>query len=805
MLSTAPSTSKTWNKTPPLSPSLLCAKTFPTPSDAARIASEEKARRLEALKAKRTTNLTEEEVPSGRSRGEEEVAPPTPISIGQTGEHVEQQQVTQREAVTEPPTEKVVNKQAKTKKTRTASTPKRKSAKTKAGLETENRFDVLGDRNGDGGREEHHTDHEDAREQPNTDLSASQARHTKEKRRGRNAGMQEGLVRGSPAIEQAALTPKLKPANTPYDSNKSHHATLREMSRSERRASLLEVDHDEDMEDLERWLQSGGIEALEQMSRQEEEGLGLRTEMEGLNTKLLEAYQQSSPLPSQIANEGNHQMFLGTAGEQSITHTYVFEPPSNLSTPITPQPPNAQAQHAHQPTTHIPPTWTSTEMEERSVRPGENVAPDPHPYVSTPHAQPPACSPNPSQHPPPQALPQAALTREETANSDFRRTETTARPEPADMTLDELSLSPNLLPQQPAHFVTGPHEPRVLTLKELKFSTLAENYSMPRGNDPFYPFDNLAREQMREWPNSPGRSVLVRLAGKGYPAAAKEQARKEEIILLLRRTVGIPNRLRITAPSAANPESGNNKPPFNFLLYNFDDEYLNYLRNFGGCISTTEGTLFFSTNGPVIDSLIGTIEGFDDNADEHQLRVVINRAFDECDLNGTIISLAKGHEQLAQLAPEMVVTRIRELLAIKIVETNRQDDSSFRVAHLFLDSPTSNPIEWRSFRDKALKASFKDPFLGMNIRAIKCWICGICTSALHLKSKCPILTEPGWLFDPSLNSTTSATTNANRDPPTTFTTVQTANRSGNGRDSSNGRGRGNKGRSNRGRGRGCGN
>ncbi|KAI0684899.1 hypothetical protein BC835DRAFT_1310322 [Cytidiella melzeri] len=766
MSSTAPSTPKTWNKTPPLSPSLLCAKTFPTPSDAARIASKEKARRLEALKAKRTTNLTEEEVTSGRSRGEEEVAPPTPISIGQTGEHVEQQQVTQRETATEPPTEKVVNKQAKTKKTRTASTPKRKSAKTKAGLETENRFDVLGDRNGDGGREEHHTDHEDAGEQPNTDLSASQARHAKEKRRGRKSGTQEGLVRGSPAIEQAALTPKLKPANTPYNSNKSHHATLREMSRSERRAGLLEVDHDEDMEDLERWLQSGGIEALEQMSRQEEEGLGLRTEVEGLNTKLLEAYQQSSPLPSQIANNGNHHMFLGAAGEQSITHTYVSEPPSNLSTPITPQPPDALAQHAHQPTTRIPPTWTSTEMEDRSVCPGENVAPDPHPYVSTPHAQPPACSPNPSQRPPPQALPHAALTREETANSDFRGTETTARPEPADMTLDELSLSPNLLPQQPAHFVTGPHEPQVLTLKELKFSTPAENYSMPRGNDPFYPFDNLAREQMREWPNSPGRERVsgscerTSEEGGNHIATAKDSGDTRQAL----------NH----GPVRGQPRE-----------------------RFGGCISTTEGTLFFLTNGPVIDSLIGTIEGFDDDADEHQLHVVINRAFDECDLNGTIISLAKGHEQLAQLTPEMVVTRIRESLAIKIVETKRQDDSSFRVAHLFLDSPTSNPIEWRSFRDKALKASFKDPFLGMNIRAIKCWICGICTSALHLKSKCPILTEPGWLFDPSLNSTTSATTNANQDPPTAFTTVQTANRSGNGRDSSNGRGRGNKERDRR--------
>ncbi|KAI0696791.1 hypothetical protein BC835DRAFT_1305452 [Cytidiella melzeri] len=137
---------------------------------------------------------------------------------------------------------------------------------------------------------------------------------------------------------------------------------------------------------------------------------------------------------------------------------------------------------------------------------------------------------------------------------------------------------------------------------------------------------------------------------------------------------------------------------------------------------------------------------------------------------------------------------VRHLLNIRIVQTKRQDNTTFRVAHLFLNSPTLNPLDWQTFRNKAMKSNFRDLFLEMNIYPIKCWICRVCTSALHTKQSCPIQTELRWLYDPLINPPPMATTQASTDqaPAATFMMITLGNKTGS-KKGGHGRGKGQRG------------
>ncbi|KAI0684036.1 hypothetical protein BC835DRAFT_1422659 [Cytidiella melzeri] len=750
---TTPSTPRTWSKTPPQSPRALCEKTFPTPSDAAKIVAEERRQRTELLKAKRAESALQAMAANAARQELLEVAPPTPASLAQPGTPQETTGTNAQENSTSAPTDHATHKQTKTKKLRSATGLKKRTPKNRDEIETTNRYEVLGQETEKEGPGPTAAEQEASQEPPNPDLSASQPRLPREKKRPRRSGALEGTTVGNLASEPSTPTPKSKTIGSPYDSNYSHHTMLREKTRSERRASQQGVARNDEIEDLERWLHSGGIEALDQITRQEENRLGLTTEgglvdhngdqimLQGENEDAHpNAPEAFPPFPHQtdpfLANYPAHAPPPQEARKDVAQVPYVRSPPTPL---ITTQPTSSNA-HPPREVTHHTMTVSPTEGD---PRPSQNVR------------------------------------THQTGPRDYHAPNLT-QPDLPVMTTDvamHIPSPPLSSTAQPNHYI---HKPTTHKIADLKFSAPSANFQIPRGNDPFYHFDNLSKEQTKEWPNSPGRSILVRLAGKGYPAANKEQARKDEILSLLCRTVGLPRGVRITAPSAATPESGLNKPPFNFLMYNLDEDYLNRLRSLGGCISTTEGTLFFATNGPVIDTLIGTIEGFDDEADEDQLRILVNRAFNDSDLNSTIATLAKTNEQLALLPPEIATDMICRSLSITIVGTKRQDNTVFRVAHLFLDSPTLNPLDWRTFRDKAMNSNFKDPFLGMNIRPIKCWICGVCSSTLHTKQSCPILTEPGWLYNPSINPppTTTAHPNASQIPATTFTTIGSGNRSG---------------------------
>ncbi|KAI0698599.1 hypothetical protein BC835DRAFT_1304750 [Cytidiella melzeri] len=315
-----------------------------------------------------------------------------------------------------------------------------------------------------------------------------------------------------------------------------------------------------------------------------------------------------------------------------------------------------------------------------------------------------------------------------------------------------------------------PHAPRTQKTHDLEFSTPTANFESVRGNNPYFAFNNLSNKQAEAWPKVPGFSLLVRQAGKGRPGGSTEQARKEEILSLLRRTVGAPQGIRITAPSPAQDRPGNRIPPYNFLIYNFDEQYYDLLNLCGGCISTTEGTLFLSSNGPTFDSYIGSISGFGDE--------------EPCSKDG------------------------KEFSQVKIVEARKDDGTTQRVAHLFLATPTYDIIQWRTFRDKAMQANFADPFIGMNTTQFTAWQCGVCTSALHLLPLCPILTEPGWLYNSDLRpTTTSKPPKAPTEPapPTEFTTIATdggnrSSRGGRGERGRGGRARGGRGNGGRGRG-----
>ncbi|KAI0689240.1 hypothetical protein BC835DRAFT_1418683 [Cytidiella melzeri] len=346
----------------------------------------------------------------------------------------------------------------------------------------------------------------------------------------------------------------------------------------------------------------------------------------------------------------------------------------------------------------------------------------------------------------------------------------------------------------------GPHEPVTQKPRELEFASPTQGFELPAGNDPCFAYNTLSEDQAEEWPRTPGATFLVRLAGKGCPTSQTEKARKEETLSILRRTVGAPKDIRIVAPASANPHGGNKAPPHNFLIHNVSEQYYDYIRAYGACISTVEGTLFFSPNHPLFDSYVGSIDGFDD-ADEQQIYGLVSKAIDKQNVTGLLEYLVIGEEHLAHLTPDEAVNTIRSSLRVTIVEAKGQDTDSHRVAHLFMDPPTSDITRWRKFRDTIMGAKFKDPILGMYIAAFKGWHCGICTSMLHPTPICPIIVEKGWLYDKNIRASPNA---AKPPPPATsqaaFTTMEQGQGERSARESRGGRGRGGRGRGSRGRG-----
>ncbi|KAI0687638.1 hypothetical protein BC835DRAFT_1309148 [Cytidiella melzeri] len=368
----------------------------------------------------------------------------------------------------------------------------------------------------------------------------------------------------------------------------------------------------------------------------------------------------------------------------------------------------------------------------------------------------------------------------------------------AEMTIDD--KGPHIITQP-----LPPHEPITLKIKELEFSFPADSFEPSRGNDPCYAYDNLDNEQMTDWPETPGYSFLVRLAGRGCPTAANEQARKEEIRSLLRRMIGIPAEARITAPAATAPFSGNRHPPHNFLVYNIDKTYFERTTEFRGCISTKEGTLFFAPNFPVFDTLLGSITGFGD-ATADQIHALVDRAFDKGHLDITLKKVIEGQDLGDLGTTEEAIARIRRSLGVRIVTPRSEGSDTIRAAHIFMDPPTHDIAQWREFREHAMNVSFKDPFLGMHITAFPGWLCGICTSKLHTTTICPILTEKGWLYNDDMKSRPQAKQQpaapTARPTPLAFSTVQPGNEGDGNRQSrgGRGRGRGSRGRGDRGRG-----
>ncbi|KAI0696895.1 hypothetical protein BC835DRAFT_1413962 [Cytidiella melzeri] len=319
-----------------------------------------------------------------------------------------------------------------------------------------------------------------------------------------------------------------------------------------------------------------------------------------------------------------------------------------------------------------------------------------------------------------------------------------------------------------------PHEPTIQTLRHLEFASPTQGFERPCGNDPWFAYNTLSAEQVEEWPTTPGTTFLIRLAGKGHTKR---------------------NTYR-----GASIKSGNKLPPHNFLVHNVSETYYDYVQGFGGCISTTEGTLFICPNQPVFDTYVGSISGFDD-ADEDQLRALVNKAMDKQNINGLLEYVVSGQEHLEYLSTEDAVSMIRESLEVRIVESKGEGANTHRVAHIFLDPPTTDVTQWRRFRDRVMSASFKDPLLGMYIATFRKWHCGVCTSMLHPSSLCPILTEKGWLYDKNVRPSPNATKpQPQAAPQAAFSTIEQDKGEGSLRTGRGGSKRGGRGKVNRGRG-----
>ncbi|KAI0684974.1 hypothetical protein BC835DRAFT_1421734 [Cytidiella melzeri] len=241
------------------------------------------------------------------------------------------------------------------------------------------------------------------------------------------------------------------------------------------------------------------------------------------------------------------------------------------------------------------------------------------------------------------------------------------------------------------HVQLPPHEPTIQTLRHLEFASLTQGFESPCGNNPWFAYNTLSAEQ-------------------GCPTSQTEKARREEILSILHRTIGTQKEVRIVAPASTETKGGNKLPPHNFLVHNVSETYYDYVQGFEGCILMTKDTLFTGLNQPVFDTYVASISGFDD-ADEDQLRALVNKAIDTQNINALLEYVVSGQKHLEYLSTEDVVSMIRESLKVRIVESKGEGANTHRVAHIFLNPPTTDVTQWRRFRDRVMSASLKDPLL----------------------------------------------------------------------------------------------
>lgn len=343
-----------------------------------------------------------------------------------------------------------------------------------------------------------------------------------------------------------------------------------------------------------------------------------------------------------------------------------------------------------------------------------------------------------------------------------------------------------------------PHQPRTVKLYKEKGSIPGPNWTKPTKDDPWGNLLNLNFTQLEVWPSDAKHAVIVSSAGQGCPRPTEEEQAVAKLRKDLTTAVGPINGLDIVPPAQEMFLYGDNNPPHCFLLRGFGKATKEFLLDLQ-CISTQDATLFFSPNNPPVDTFIMTLAGFRTPKAKRILRI-INAGIDGKSINAQIIRLSLNQPQFAGMNSNSIVSEVRDSLRIQIVYVTDGNGVQTQYVHVFMNMPTSDPYHFRTIRGIMTSAKFTDPYITMNIRVVHDWCCSLCNSMLHLTEACFLITEPGWIVNPSIIAD-AKNSNSNAPPPpppppppaAIAMTGRGGSSKGRGRGSGNGRGHGGQG------------
>lgn len=358
------------------------------------------------------------------------------------------------------------------------------------------------------------------------------------------------------------------------------------------------------------------------------------------------------------------------------------------------------------------------------------------------------------------------------------------------------------------------HVPVVEHYEGREFTCPGQFFRRPTGDDPLYHHNNILKTQSDKWRALYESAVLVRLIYTGYIRDVSENLKvSDRLLKAVEHGIGALPTADIINPDQATPIAGERPPPYSYLLFNLTRPQVDRLLSLE-CISTPDDTVLLTTTREVIGSYFLSLSNFSSRRrpSVEAVYTLVRNAHTLADIDGAIRETLRPRVNiLSEERIRTIIARTRASLRIELVTARHAKGHDFHVAHIFMDSPTTNPTYWRYLRDTMRAVSYADPMLGMTIGYFRGWHCTVCQCMLHPTGLCPFKAEQGWHLPPSLDddapkvkpatqpALTQATTPAysSEDPKSNKPNNQRNHFTGNRRGPSRGRG-GNRG----GRGRG---
>ncbi|KAH9912452.1 uncharacterized protein B0H18DRAFT_961039 [Fomitopsis serialis] len=176
-----------------------------------------------------------------------------------------------------------------------------------------------------------------------------------------------------------------------------------------------------------------------------------------------------------------------------------------------------------------------------------------------------------------------------------------------------------------------------------------------------------------------------------------------------------------------------------------------------GWVSSRDGTFGVVSSEPSPPTFMGTFrhplrlgetseEGMA-NAFKKGMRSEEMRQYLLTTLNSDIFAGGRWRRLTAQDAYELIISSIT---VKKILLRNTRDEEEEPFAFLYMESPTSDPIEWLNFRNRVRTFTFGGLLAGPPELVTRSFYCMYCHSVDHPTHACTIPSTPGW-HGPSLD------------------------------------------------------